>query len=182
MYSYGPPHMAVQKQDDQHEHTFSSYVRIRDVVLKTYLGRWMIGRSGERGSGISVLPARWWWWWWWWRIDTTQQNSKCRLCGDRDEMIIHIISECKKLRKNSLRLLTTGWKGDYQGIVQEIEIWPYEQAIYAQPRIRLGKRDAQTSLRFMDTNGSLYLGLTTRPTDPIYQPLRSGKIWHMVNF
>ena len=54
--------MAVQKQDDQHEHTFSSYVRIRDVVLKTYLGRWTIGRSGERGSGISVLPAIWWWW------------------------------------------------------------------------------------------------------------------------
>ena len=49
--------MAVQKQDDQHEHTFSSYVRIRDVVLKTYLGRWTIGRCGERGSGISVLPA-----------------------------------------------------------------------------------------------------------------------------
>ena len=39
MYSYGPPHMAVLKQDDQHGHTFSSYVRIRDVVLKTYLGR-----------------------------------------------------------------------------------------------------------------------------------------------
>ena len=58
MYSYGPPHMAVQKQDDQHEHTFSSYVRIQDVVLKTCLGRWTIGRSGERGSGISVLPAR----------------------------------------------------------------------------------------------------------------------------
>ena len=58
MYSYGPPHMAVQKRDDQHEHTFSSYVRIRDVVLKTCLGRWTIGRSGERGSGISVLPAR----------------------------------------------------------------------------------------------------------------------------
>ena len=50
--------MAVQKQDDQHEHTFSSYVRIRDVVLKTYLGWWTIGGSGERGSGISVLPAR----------------------------------------------------------------------------------------------------------------------------
>ena len=58
MYSNGPPHMAVQKQDDQQEHTFSNYVRIRDVVLKTYLGRWTIGRSGERGSGISVLPAR----------------------------------------------------------------------------------------------------------------------------
>ena len=50
--------MAVQKQDDQHEHTFSNYVRIQDVVLKTCLGRWTIGRSGERGSGISVLPAR----------------------------------------------------------------------------------------------------------------------------
>ena len=34
------------------------YVRIQVVVLKTCLGRWTIGRSGERGSGISVLPAR----------------------------------------------------------------------------------------------------------------------------
>ena len=56
--SYGPPHMAVQKQDDQHEDTFSNYVRIRDVVLKTCLGRWTIRRSGERGSGISVLPPQ----------------------------------------------------------------------------------------------------------------------------
>ena len=52
------PHMDVQKQDDQHEHTFSNYVRIQDVVLKTCLRRWTIGKSGERGSGISVLPAR----------------------------------------------------------------------------------------------------------------------------
>ena len=58
MYSYGPPHIAVQKQDDQHEHTFSNYVRIQDVVQKTCLRRWTIGKSGERGSGISVLPAR----------------------------------------------------------------------------------------------------------------------------
>ena len=52
------PHMAKQKQDDQLEHTYSSYVRIRDVTLKTCQKRWMIGRSGERGSGISVLEAR----------------------------------------------------------------------------------------------------------------------------
>ena len=58
MYSCGPPHMAAQKQDHQHEHTFSNYVRIRDVVQKTCLRRWTIGKSGERGSGISVLPAR----------------------------------------------------------------------------------------------------------------------------
>ena len=31
------------------------------------------------------------------RIDKTPQNSKCRLCGDRDETINHIISECTKL-------------------------------------------------------------------------------------
>ena len=54
------PHMAEQKQDDQHEHTFSSYVRIQDVALKTCQRRWTIGRSGERGSGISDT-TRWWW-------------------------------------------------------------------------------------------------------------------------
>ena len=58
MYSYGTPHMAKQNQDDQLEHTFSSYVRIRDVALKTYQRRWTIGRSGEKGSGISVQAAR----------------------------------------------------------------------------------------------------------------------------
>ena len=31
------------------------------------------------------------------RIDKNQQNSKCRLCGDRDEIINYIISECSKL-------------------------------------------------------------------------------------
>ena len=58
MYSYGPQHMAKQKQDDQLELTYSSYVRIQDVALKTCQKQWMIGRSGERGSGISVLMAR----------------------------------------------------------------------------------------------------------------------------
>ena len=47
MYSYGPPHMAKQKQDDQLEHTYSSYVRIRDVTLNTSQKQWMIGRSGD---------------------------------------------------------------------------------------------------------------------------------------
>ena len=31
------------------------------------------------------------------RIDKTQQNSRCRLCGDRDEKINLIISESRKL-------------------------------------------------------------------------------------
>ena len=58
MYSYEPPHMAKQKQDDQLEPTYSSYVKTQDATLKTCRRRWMIGRSGERGSGISVLAAR----------------------------------------------------------------------------------------------------------------------------
>ena len=58
MYSYGPPHMAKQKQDDQPELTYSSYVRTQDVTQKTCRRRWMIGRSGERWSGISVLAER----------------------------------------------------------------------------------------------------------------------------
>ena len=49
------PHMAKQKQDDQLEHTYSSYVRILDVAPKTCQKWWMIGRSGERRSGISML-------------------------------------------------------------------------------------------------------------------------------
>ena len=44
--------------DDQLEHTYSSYVRIRDVAQKTCQWRLKIGKSGERGSGTSVLAAR----------------------------------------------------------------------------------------------------------------------------
>ena len=37
------------------------------------------------------------------RIDKTQQNSKCRLCGDGDETINHIISECSKLAQKEYK-------------------------------------------------------------------------------
>ena len=52
------PHMAEQKQQDQLEHTYSSYVRIWDVALRTCQRWWTIGKSGESGSGISMLVAR----------------------------------------------------------------------------------------------------------------------------
>ena len=38
------------------------------------------------------------------RINKTQQNSKCRLCGDRDETINHIISECSKLAQKEYKV------------------------------------------------------------------------------
>ena len=37
------------------------------------------------------------------RIDKTQYNNKCRLCGDRDETINHIISECSKLAQKEYK-------------------------------------------------------------------------------
>ena len=37
------------------------------------------------------------------RIDKTQQNSKCRLRGDRDKTINHIISECCKLAQKEYK-------------------------------------------------------------------------------
>ena len=37
------------------------------------------------------------------RIDKTQQNSKCRLCGHRDETINHIISERSKLARKEYK-------------------------------------------------------------------------------
>ena len=50
--------MDVQEWDDQHELTYSNYVRTQDVTLKTCRRRCVIGRNGERGSGISALAAR----------------------------------------------------------------------------------------------------------------------------
>ena len=70
------------------------------------------------------------------RRDKTQQNSKYRLCSDRNETINHIISECSKLAQKAYKT-SHDWmgQGDPLGDVQEIEIWPYEQSVYAQPCI-----------------------------------------------
>ena len=49
MYSYGPPHIAKQKQDDQLEHTYSSYVRLRDLALKTCQSDERLGEVASEG-------------------------------------------------------------------------------------------------------------------------------------
>ena len=58
VHQWTPAYFTEQKQDDQLEYTYSSYVRIWDVAQKTWQRWLMIGRSGERGSEISVLAAR----------------------------------------------------------------------------------------------------------------------------
>ena len=37
------------------------------------------------------------------RIDKTQQNSKYWLCGDRNEMVTHMISKCSKLAQKEYK-------------------------------------------------------------------------------
>ena len=37
------------------------------------------------------------------RVDKTQQNTKCRLCDDRDKTINHIINECSKLTQKEYK-------------------------------------------------------------------------------
>ena len=51
-------------------------------------------------------------------------------------------------------------KSDPLGNVQEIEVWPCEQMVYAQTWICPGEWDAQTSLGFGDTNRSSNLDQT----------------------
>ena len=58
MYSWGPLHRDEQRQDVQLEHTYSSSVPMLNVARKTCQKQWTIGRSGERGSELSVLTAR----------------------------------------------------------------------------------------------------------------------------
>ena len=52
------------------------------------------------------------------KIDKTQQNCKCRLCGDRDETINHIISECSKLPQKRYKT-----RHNWVGKVIHCELW-----------------------------------------------------------
>ena len=51
------------------------------------------------------------------KIDNTQQKSKCRLCGDRDENKNHIISECNKLTQREYKT-----RHDWMGNVTHEEL------------------------------------------------------------
>ena len=61
------------------------------LMRKTLKGVMAAQNSAIRTNHIKV------------RIDKTQKNSKCRLCGDRDETINHIISECSKLAQKKYK-------------------------------------------------------------------------------
>ena len=55
IYSNGPPYMAKQKQVDQLEHTYSSYVRIRDP----YKVRRMYVSKSKKERGVNNVKKVW---------------------------------------------------------------------------------------------------------------------------
>ena len=73
--------------------------------------------------------------------------SKCRLCGDRDETINHIISECSKLTQKEYKAWLGG-QDDPLVDVQEIEIWSYEQMVYAQLSGRMTHKNSFGTLTY----------------------------------
>ena len=77
-------HFKRQTSDISHE---KNWVRLRKENLKRETEYLLIAAQNDaiRTNHIKA------------RIDKMQQNSKCRLCGDRDETIDHIIRECSKL-------------------------------------------------------------------------------------
>ena len=55
------------------------------------------------------------------KIDKTLRNSRCRLCGVRNEMTNHMISKWSKTSfKRAKDYTQQGGQGDPQGIVQEV--------------------------------------------------------------
>ena len=66
---------------------------------------WQLGRVG----GQYTTKAR---------IDKTQQNMRCRLCGDRDETINHIINESRKLAQRNYKT-----RHDWMNEVVHWELW-----------------------------------------------------------
>ena len=64
------------------------------------------------------------------RIDKTQQNRKCRLCGDRNEMINYKISKCSKSAQKEYKI-RNAWVGKV--IHWELckkKNWPRKQVAY----------------------------------------------------
>ena len=69
-------------------------------------------------------------------------------------------------------------------IMQEIEIWPFEELVYAQLGICPRKWDEKSFQGFLDKNGSPNLGQTTKPIDSQQKKKkkkkenkRTGRIW-----
>ena len=95
------------------------------------------------------------------RTDKSQQNSRCILCGDIDEMINHL-SECSKLAQKEYKT-----KHDRVGKVIHWELCKKFKFDHTNKQYMHNPEwnTQKNSLGFWDTNGSSNVGQTTRPTD-----------------
>ena len=87
------------------------------------------------------------------RIDKMQQNSKCRLCGDRDDTINHIISECSKLAQKGNKT-----RHDWVG---KVIYWKLGKKL----KFDHMNKWCMHNLQFWDTNWSPNFGQITRPSN-----------------
>ena len=110
------------------------------------------------------------------RVDRTQQNSKCRLYGDRDETINHIISKCSKLAQKDYKA-----RHDWLGKVIHWEMCKKFQFDRANKWCMhnpapVQENDTQTPIGFWHTNGSLNLGQKTKPYNCQQKKRKSAKL------
>ena len=96
----------TRKQKCEEKQLYGRFQRLRNNISHKKTGTWLkkgklkretesLQRAAQNNAiGPNHIKAK---------IDKTQQNSKCRLCGDRDETINHIISECSKLAQKEYK-------------------------------------------------------------------------------
>ena len=94
--------MTTRKQKWEGKQLYGRFKRLINQKTSTWLRKGNLKReteslliaTQENAMRTNNIKAR---------INKTQQNSKCRLCGDRDETINHIISECSKLAQKEYK-------------------------------------------------------------------------------
>ena len=113
------------------------------------------------------------------KIDKTWQNSKCRLYGDRDETINHIISECSKLAQKRLDMTDgCGNKVIHWELFKKLKS-DYANKWYIYKTASVMEKETRTPLRFLDTVGSSYLSQTTRPYNNQQQKRKLAELYSL---
>ena len=93
-----------------------------------------------------------------------QQNSKCRLCGDRDKTINHIIRKCNKLAQKEYKT-RPNWVGKviHWELYKKFQFDHTNKWYMHNPTSSPGEWHTLTPLGFWHPNGSLNLDQMTRP-------------------
>ena len=83
-------HFKRQIEEVAHEKTWT-WLRKGNLIRETES---LINAAQNNAIRTNYIKAK---------IDKTQQNSKCRLCGKRDETVNHVLCECSKLAQREYK-------------------------------------------------------------------------------